>query len=119
METLGQQSTPYHIDPKLASKPFAVEDYPSGYPRFAALIGSHPDFSLCRRFTALRARMLLLQQDQICLLEKELEDMDRLDSDEGHEIFLASCRQDKNPQRKSIIEKLYIALANYGKGEEY
>lgn len=118
VETLEQQSTPYHIDPKLASKPFAVEDYPSGYPRFAALIGSHPDFSLYRRFTALRARMLLLQQYQICVLEKDLEAMDRLDSDKGHEIFLASCRQDENPERKSIIQALDIALAKYGTGKD-
>lgn len=62
--------------------------------------------------------MLLLQQDEISVLEKNLEALDRRDRDERHEIFLGSCREDKNLQRKKIIETLHVALAKYGKEEK-
>ena len=38
-----------------------VEDYLPGYPRFAALVASHDSFHLCRRFSNLWARLLLLK----------------------------------------------------------
>lgn len=89
-----------------------VEDYPSGYPQFAAIIGAHPDFSLSRRFTTSRARILLYKQDKVCAIENEL---DKLDRNETRSIFLGRFRGQNNAERVELLEKLDIALAEYGK----
>ncbi|KAF2495500.1 hypothetical protein BU16DRAFT_561784 [Lophium mytilinum] len=87
-----------------------VEDFPSGYPRFAALISSHPYFQICRRFSALRARMLLHKQDKLSQLEEQLEQIDR---EEPKVLFLGSYRRDSNPARKQVLENIDAALADY------
>ncbi|KAF1997781.1 hypothetical protein P154DRAFT_440363, partial [Amniculicola lignicola CBS 123094] len=87
-----------------------VEDLPMGYPRFTGLIGAHIAFSLSRRFPSLRARLLLLKQDRVVLLESRLEEIDR---NEERPIFLASMRRDHNPERKAVLEELDTALCDY------
>ncbi|KAH6603226.1 hypothetical protein Trco_008001, partial [Trichoderma cornu-damae] len=87
-----------------------VEDFPQGYPRFSALVASHHSFQLCRRFSALRARLLLLKQDRLSLLEKELESVD---SNEVTHLALGSCRRDNNRERRAILENIDSALADY------
>ncbi|KAA6413164.1 MAG: hypothetical protein FRX48_02908 [Lasallia pustulata] len=87
-----------------------VEDYHSGYPRFSALIAAHDPFHLCRRFSNLRARLLLLKQDRLSLLEKQLE---RIDLEETAVLFLGSSRCDSNMKRKSILSDIDTALADY------
>jgi hypothetical protein len=89
----------------------AVEDFPAGYPRFSALISSHDSFHICRRFSNLRARLLLLQQDRLSLLEKRLEKVDR---EEVTLLSLGSSRRDTNKDRGSILEEIDAALADYG-----
>lgn len=88
-----------------------VEDFRPGYPRFAALIASHTSFHVCRRFLRIRARLLLLKQDELSLLESQL---DRIDHEETRKLFLGNRRRDKNPERKEILMKLEVALASYG-----
>ena len=88
-----------------------VEDYPFGYPRLAAFVGAHGSFQVCRRFSNLRARLLLLKQDQLSVLEMELE---RLDREEPALLFLSSRRHDKNEARHSVLSKIDYALAEYG-----
>ncbi|KAK3385190.1 hypothetical protein B0H63DRAFT_180145 [Podospora didyma] len=87
-----------------------IEDYPAGYPRFSALIASHDSFHLCRRFSNLRARLLLLKQDTLSLLEKQLEKIDR---EEAALLSLGSSRDDANEDRKSVLAKIDAALADY------
>ena len=89
----------------------SVEDYPTGYPRFSALVGAHPAFSLSRRFTVARARLLLLKQDRVSALEKRLLD---LDQQEQRPLFLGSFRRDCNTDRKNTLFELDMALADYG-----
>ena len=89
-----------------------VEAFRPGYPRFSALISTHPAFQLCRRFTRTRMRLLLLKQDEITLLEDEL---DRIDCNENKELFLVSSRRDRNPERKHTVESLEAKLAEYGR----
>ena len=88
-----------------------VEDHPLGYPRFAALVGAHGSFQICRRFSSLRARLLLLKQDKLSLLEEQLETIDR---EESTTIFLGSSRRDRNEERESVLDKIDCALADYG-----
>ncbi|KAI9900825.1 hypothetical protein N3K66_005087 [Trichothecium roseum] len=87
-----------------------VEDYPQGYPRFSALISSHPSFSLCRRFSNLRARLLLRKQDRLALLEGRLE---RLDAEEGDRLALGSIRRDDNEERLALLAEIDEALLDY------
>jgi len=88
-----------------------VEDTPPGYPRFAAWIGSHPSFQICRRFLRLRARLLLYKQDTLVALEYEL---DRIDREEIRPLFLGNRRRDKNGERKEIMKQIELELAEYG-----
>ena len=88
-----------------------VEDYRPGYPQFSALVGSHASFHVCRRFLRVRARLLLLKQDELSSLESQL---DCIDHDETREIFLGNRRRDTNGERREILEKLDAALTDYG-----
>lgn len=88
-----------------------IEDYRAGYPQYTALMSSHPAFQNVRRFTRIRMRLLLLKQDEITMLEESL---DKIDSQEASQLFLGSARRDTNASRQDIIQKLTVALAEYG-----
>ncbi|KAI1357171.1 hypothetical protein F5Y08DRAFT_354660 [Xylaria arbuscula] len=87
-----------------------IEDYPRGYPRFSALIASHDSFHICRRFSNLRARLLLRKQDKLSVLEKQLE---KADQDEEMVLFHGSIRKDTNQERDSILSEIDAVLADY------
>ena len=90
---------------------FSVEDYRSGYPRFSALVAAHSSFHICRRFGNLRARLLLLKQDKLCMLEERLE---KIDCAETAPLFLGSSRDDGNEERRAVLQNIDSALADYG-----
>jgi hypothetical protein len=100
---------------KLASqnrtKQSIVEDFPDGYPRFAALISTHSSFHVCRRFLRLRGRLMLHKQDNLVTLEEEL---DRIDREEPRVLFLGNRRRDKNEERKNIMNEIDRELESYG-----
>ncbi|KAJ5025054.1 hypothetical protein J3E73DRAFT_192415, partial [Bipolaris maydis] len=87
-----------------------VEDFPDGYPRFAALTSTHPSFHISRRFLRLRGRLVLYKQDNLVTLEQEL---DRIDREEPRVLFLGNCRRDKNEERKNIMKEIDTALESY------
>lgn len=106
------KSNPLESDPDLSSTDLrTVEDFRSGYPQFSALIASHASFHVCRRFLRARARLLLLKQDEVSLLESQL---DQIDHEEERDLFVGNSRRDKNPKRKETLGKLDTALSNYG-----
>jgi hypothetical protein len=88
-----------------------IERLPPGYPQFTALIGSHATFNVARRFNVVRARLLLIKQQKVETLEKQLRE---LDLNESQELYLGSLRADKNAERIRILEELDTALASYG-----
>ncbi|KAL2118445.1 hypothetical protein VTJ04DRAFT_8105 [Mycothermus thermophilus] len=87
-----------------------IEDYPRGYPRFTALSEAHDGYLVFRRFTRLRARLLLSKQDQLTLLENQL---DKVDREEESPMFLGSSRLDRNAQRKEILSQIESKLQEY------
>ncbi|KAJ5489859.1 hypothetical protein N7453_010684 [Penicillium expansum] len=87
-----------------------VEDYRSGYPRLTALLSSHTPYFICRSFTRLRARVLLLKQDKISLLEQKL---DQLDEQESCPLFLGKSRNDKNLDRRTVLSEIDSCLTDY------
>lgn len=88
-----------------------VEDYRPGYPRFTALIATHDLYFISRRFSKLRARLLLLKQDRLVVLERQLEEADQA---EGCPLFLARRRSDVNPTREALLAEIESRLADYG-----
>jgi hypothetical protein len=72
---------------------------------------AHSGFMMCRRFTRLRARLLLLKQDRIGCLEEQL---DKIDRDEPLPVFLGKSRGDTNLERLSILSQIDSSLADYG-----
>lgn len=105
----ASRASPTYLPTFLTSAP--VERYRPGYPRFSALLSSHPSFRNFRRFTRIRMRLLLLKQDEVSVLEERL---DELDSREDRVIFLGSIRRDVNPERQQTIQALKDALEEYG-----
>ncbi|KAG7404065.1 hypothetical protein Forpe1208_v015790 [Fusarium oxysporum f. sp. rapae] len=93
-------------DPELGT----IEDYNDGYPQFTALIASHRPWFICRRFDQLRARLLLLRQDRITVLEKQLQEIDK---SEESLLFLGMSRVDQNQSRLSTLSMIETALADY------
>ncbi|CAI0654757.1 unnamed protein product, partial [Colletotrichum noveboracense] len=87
-----------------------VEDYRAGYPRFAALIAANGPYFISRRFLRLRARILLLKQDHLSVLEERL---DQLDENEESPLFLGKSRCDKNEARRSLLREMELCLADY------
>ncbi|KAH7089651.1 hypothetical protein FB567DRAFT_521231 [Paraphoma chrysanthemicola] len=87
-----------------------IEDKRQGYPRYTALIDSHPTFLIFRRFSRLRARLLLRKQDQLSVLEKQL---DILDSTERTSLFLASSSLDGNTERQGVLDRIETVLMEY------
>ena len=88
-----------------------MDDYRPGYPRFTALLSSHNPYFLCRPFNKIRARVLLLKQDQLSRLEHRLEEVDR---EEISPLFLGSSRFDRNSERSSLLSDIELKLADYG-----
>jgi hypothetical protein len=89
----------------------SVEDYQDGYPQFTALISAHRPYFLCRRFGKLRARLLLLKQDRLSMIEQRLE---QVDQEERSKLFLGKSRRDRNPERISLLSEADTLLADYG-----
>jgi hypothetical protein len=76
-------------------------------------MAAHGAFHIFRRFSDIRIRLLLLAQDKVVDLEEQLM---RIDQAENSPLFLASSREDKNPERQRIISQLDTELEAYGKG---
>ena len=69
-------------------------------------------YFICRRFSHLRARLLLQKQDQIAVLEHSLE---QLDQEEPCTLFLGQTRGTGNLQRGELLSEIDSRLADYGK----
>ncbi|KAI0409257.1 hypothetical protein F4802DRAFT_242027 [Xylaria palmicola] len=87
-----------------------IEDFPQGYPRYSALIASDEAFYICRGFSYLRSRILLLKQDRLVVLEKRLRE---IDDAETVPLFLGASREDTNTQRRQVLDEIDVALSEY------
>ncbi|KAG8356631.1 hypothetical protein FVEN_g5676 [Fusarium venenatum] len=91
-----------------------IEDYPAGYPRFSALVASHPSYHIARRFTILRAQLLLIKQDRLSMLEERLA---RFDSNKNNYAFLGCSREMSEPRRQ-ILKDIDNAMAEYDRHQK-
>ncbi|KAK4198569.1 hypothetical protein QBC40DRAFT_204748 [Triangularia verruculosa] len=105
------RSRPNSEIPVKGDKPvFNIEDLPNGYPRFSALMAAHESFLVTRRFSNLRTRLLLWEQDRVVELEAKL---NKIDKDETCTLYLGNRRRDKNHQRLAVMMELKDALKSY------
>ncbi|KAH8892157.1 hypothetical protein GQ53DRAFT_781381 [Thozetella sp. PMI_491] len=86
------------------------EEYRAGYPRYSALVAANNDFFVCRRFLRARVRLLLVKQDKICLMEQQLDELDR---NESRRLFLGKIRRDTNITRASLLSEMNMHLQSY------
>lgn len=85
-----------------------------GYRGFSALLGSDNDFMIFRRFGALNARILLLLQDEIAVLEQQLHYLDaKYASPEASDIHNGSFRLEALPQRSNILSEIQVKIQQY------
>ncbi|KAK4176441.1 hypothetical protein QBC36DRAFT_311121 [Triangularia setosa] len=87
-----------------------LEQHPPGYPRYSALLSANDHFFIARRFTKIRARILLLKQDKLSMLEERIETIDR---DERCPLFLGKSRCDRNTERIDTLAEFEERLADY------
>ncbi|KAM7212674.1 hypothetical protein V8F06_011925 [Rhypophila decipiens] len=73
-------------------------------------MAAHDSLLVTRRFSHLRTRLFLLEQDRVAELEEKLNKIDR---DETRKLFLGNRRRDKNEERLSVLEDLRGALKSY------
>lgn len=66
---------------------------------------------MCRGFNKIRARILLLKQDKLSMLEQRLE---QIDQQETSPLFLGKSRCDKNTDRISLLAEIESTLVDYG-----
>ncbi|KAL3422729.1 hypothetical protein PVAG01_06885 [Phlyctema vagabunda] len=97
-----------------------LDDFPRGYPFFAAYLDSDVDTVLFRRFGVLHARALLYKQVELTDLEAQLNVLDK--EDEGEEgvgdnwrIRYSTHLDDGygNEKRKELMEKIVRKLEEY------
>ncbi|ENI00758.1 hypothetical protein COCC4DRAFT_65188 [Bipolaris maydis ATCC 48331] len=88
----------------------SIEDYRPGYPQLSALIAADSCFHICRRFSTVRARLLLIKQDKLSSLEQQLENTDY---DEQAPLFLSCSRLDRNSKRLALLDEIDTRLADY------
>lgn len=77
-----------------------------------------PELLIYRKFGWLHNYALLYVQDELCALQKELEELDKWEFSDGDHKLLLSRRQDykaPNSRRKSIVDRLHLKLAQYGR----
>ena len=88
-----------------------MDGFRLGYPRYSALLSTHPAFFVFRRFVRVRMRLLLLKQNEVLALQEAL---DKLDKEETNRLSLSCFRRDSNCERQQILEKLTKSLEEYG-----
>ncbi len=104
---------PYPID---NSNTNAVDEYPAGYGKLAAIEACDPNFLIYRKFAWLHNRLLLHKQDELYELEQRLERLDQSDAAQDPRR-LKSRRRDEhvspNSGRKELLKQIEGTLDKY------
>lgn len=98
-----------------------LEDSTIGYSRLAAFESSEPSFSLYRGFGYLHSRVLLELQDEIRILERDLDDLDKMDHENKNDRRLKSRavdirdakREGQQITRRTLIAEIRDKLVQY------
>ncbi|KAI0539624.1 hypothetical protein GGR58DRAFT_463552 [Xylaria digitata] len=86
-----------------------------GYRRYSELLSSDSDLLIFRRFGALNARVGLLLQDKISLLEEKLVDMDKEYSRRDADPINNGSLRDDIDERSALLNEVAYHLDKYNK----
>lgn len=106
---------PNHINEKRDTR--SLEDYPKGFPRFAAWMNCDENFLMTRRYGWLHNRVMLYRQSELRQLEIKLQLCDEGDDESkdpalvDHRMF---ARGDAGEYRKELIQQIDEKLEQYG-----
>jgi hypothetical protein len=85
-----------------------------GYKSYASWVASSDTFFHVRKFATLNARVILLLQDEISVLEEKLQELDRIySSKESGVINNGSFRDDQKTERVETMLSLKQKLLEY------
>jgi uncharacterized protein DUF6594 len=100
-----------------------LEDCPNGLPRLAAFLSSEGNFTTFRGFSYLHARVLLDKQQELADLERQLDDLDKIDDTEetgdgqrrltNRGFDRRKSRIDEERPRKEILSDIHRVLLEY------
>lgn len=93
------------------------ESYPLGWPQLAAFLNSVDNFAIFRRFGTAHCRILLHLQAEITAIEKELDELDKADSenpDMHYRLRRNEWYEGWDPRQKVLLDKLRVKLSEYG-----
>ncbi|PPJ50711.1 hypothetical protein CBER1_07695 [Cercospora berteroae] len=105
---------PNHINEKRDTR--SLEDYPKGFPRFAAWMNCDENFLMTRRYGWLHNRVMLYRQSELRQLEIKLQLCDEGDEESkdpalvDHRMF---ARGDAGEYRKELIQQIDEKLEQY------
>ncbi|MCJ1268161.1 hypothetical protein MMC22_008047 [Lobaria immixta] len=94
----------------------SLDEYPVGYGKLAAIVGSDPSFLIYRKFSWLHNRVLLHYQDELAELEYELEALDQDDFQVDDKLLISRRRDDgrlKGSRRKELLKEIDGKLSEY------
>lgn len=121
LSSYPSQQSPAH--PNLGNDAQVHRD---GYPKIAFFFSQCPRYLHLRRFSALAVRLLLYRQHELCVLEKnllELEDRDAKSSDTTKRLFRQDFHYLREPnggneEQQRVYETLKRELKEYGKSQQ-
>ncbi|KAF2213854.1 hypothetical protein CERZMDRAFT_95884 [Cercospora zeae-maydis SCOH1-5] len=103
-----------HINEKRDTR--SLEDYPAGFPRFAAWMNCDENFLMTRRYGWLHNRVMLYRQSELRELEVQLQMCDEGDEESkdpalvDHQMF---ARGEAGEYRKELIQQIDEKLEQY------
>ncbi|KAK8850954.1 hypothetical protein PGQ11_013433 [Apiospora arundinis] len=84
-----------------------------GYRGYSKFLASDDDLLIFRRFSVLNTRTLLLLQDQICELEQELLEVDRIYGSKNSEDYNNGTFRDDLEDRTELLGKITSTISQY------
>ena len=100
----------------LSDHHYAVDEYPPGYGKLAAIEDCDLNFLIYRKFGWLHNRVLLHHQDELAEYEEQLEDLDSFDRQHDPRNLISRRRDDavEGSRRKELLSEVEKKLAAYG-----
>jgi hypothetical protein len=94
---------------------YQVNDHARGYPNLAAFLDSDDGFTIYRRFGYLQARVLLDKQEELRILEKNLEKMDKdLLKDDDERLCTRDTVGADAKRHRELLSTIEEKLRSYG-----
>lgn len=87
----------------------------TGYPELAKFLASDKNMPIVRRFDRLSLRVMLLLQDELTEIEKQLDTIDKsqMSREAPQDINNGTFRADPEPERNRLLQTAHEKLEHY------